>query len=80
MAMSRYYVLGVYNTPWVLAGYATRRSAEAAIRWQNGAKGLWVIATRTGPDTFLANGRTITAQRGPYTVEAFEAFKAEWRD
>ncbi|MGH6957862.1 MAG: hypothetical protein ACREEW_14445 [Caulobacteraceae bacterium] len=77
--MFRYYVIGLSSTPWVLDGAGSLDAARAIIHWQYPPPGAWVIAKRTGPDTFVTRGGVnLTVGRGPYTVEAFEKFKKEW--
>lgn len=81
--MARYYVIGVYGTPWVLTPEGgTLSQAREAIRWQGAMHQQdWVVATRTGPATFETKaGQALTVERGPFTVEAFEAFKSEWKE
>lgn len=80
----KFYVISerIAGEPWVLGDYPTVTKSQGAIRWQNDASGNWTICRRTGPDTFVAHDapeRSFTVVRGPYTVEAFEAFKAEWK-
>lgn len=80
MADNKFYVIGVYGTPWVLDSFASASKADAAISWQGDQRSNWVVARRTGPDTFYSALRgNLTVGCGPYTGEAFEAFKAEWK-
>lgn len=77
-----FYVLCIQGEPWVLDKFDTRQRAIGAIRWQGDTDGRWIIAKRTGADTFISadvDRRPFTVGRGPYTAEAFDAFKAEWK-
>lgn len=89
--MTKHYVIqrrGYDTHPWVLNpeggrdGKHSREECVRSINWQvrgGGVASEWVIAERTGADTFRGeDGETYTVGRGPYTEVYFAEFLAEW--
>lgn len=77
----KFYVIGVYGDPWVLDSFNTKERATRAINWQGGQSTDWAIVKRTGETEFVEispGNRKWNVERGPYTAEAFNSFKAEW--